>query len=540
MGSLPAVYTPRLLRIADVEFTGNEFWRPINDQQLSALHCKAQMLMYGGGSGGGKSDFLVGDVLREYDNPNFRGLLIRRSYTEMPQILDRTRAIYSQLGATYRGDEHTWRFASGAQLRLGYISDNGDIGRYQGNPFTWLGADESTYLRERGVRDILPWLVSTDPALFCRVRLATNPGQIGADWHLNTFLRNRCPLHFPQESVIPGAVYKGSTWMDGVPTHMTTCFIPSLATDNPLYGDEKIDRLRSQTAETAEKLLRGCWCSLEGAYFKFLKPTYKLSVTLANDDWWKQHIISIDYGFGESSAAAGLYVIDEPSVDFPEGRMWKIGELVKQEMGSEDFAHEIGRAFVDPSINGYQRKFEYAVFDPATDAQTGTGRSNFNIMASVLSEKYGIYCIKAAKGAGSRISNAQNLYRMLKSGPPDTPEEWKPGQLVITDACPITFASFQTRMHDPDKPGDVKKMHGDPKDDLYDESSYSANTFFSASRMPRDVSINKKLNEYKEAGLDPHSLNVHRARLEMESRSQDRNRGTSIGGRKIPKTFRRN
>jgi hypothetical protein len=45
--------TPRLMSLADIQFTGTEFWRPINDQQLTALHSKAQMLMYGGGSGGG-------------------------------------------------------------------------------------------------------------------------------------------------------------------------------------------------------------------------------------------------------------------------------------------------------------------------------------------------------------------------------------------------------------------------------------------------------------------------------------------------------
>src|ERR1039458_5814446 len=44
----------RLLSIADVQFTGFERWRPINDQQLTALECPAQALMFGGGSGGGK------------------------------------------------------------------------------------------------------------------------------------------------------------------------------------------------------------------------------------------------------------------------------------------------------------------------------------------------------------------------------------------------------------------------------------------------------------------------------------------------------
>ena len=503
--------------MADVQFSDKAFWRPINDGQLTALHSRAQLLMFGGQSGGGKTDLAVGDGAQEYDNGNLRGLMIRRSLLEMTNIIDRTRAIYSQMGATYRDSpHHVWKFPSGAQIRLGYIKDNGDIGQYQGNPFTWLYADESTYLQERGLRDIVPWLVSTDPSLFCRIRLGTNPGQIGAPWHMHVFLRNKCPVHFPAESVIPGAIYEGSTWMDGQPTHLTTSFIPSSVRDNPFYGQEKIDRLRSQTAENAERLLIGCWCALAGAYYKFLRPAYKLPYAVWGEKWWHKHIISVDYGFGESWAASGLYDITEPSVEWPEGRMGKVGELAEQEMGSEDFARKIGTAFIEPTLEGHRRQFEYAVFDPATDAQTGTGRSNFDIMREVLEDKYGVSCIKASKGAGSRISNAQNLYRMLKTGPLENPQEWKPGQLVITDAAPMSFSSFQTRMHDKDHPGDVKKVKADPLDDLYDETAYGANTYFDGSEKPPEVAMHEKLKAYKEKGMDESSLAIYQGQMQRE------------------------
>lgn len=509
------------MSLADIQFTGTEFWRPINDQQLTAMHSKAQMLMYGGGSGGGKTDFLVADAAQEYDNPNLRGLLIRRSYTEMENIIDRCRAIYSQLGATPQDGGKKWKFPSGAKIRLGYIDGTGDIGQYQGVPYTYLGIDESTYLLERSVRDILPWLASTDPSMFCRVRLGTNPGQVGADWHMHVFLHNKCPVHFPAESVIPGAVYKGSTWQDGAPTHMTTSFIPALVGQNPLYGQEKIDRLESQTAENREKLLLGCWCSLEGAYFKFLQPNFKIPSAISGEDWWHKHLIGVDYGYMGSWAAAGLYFVSEPSAEWPEGRMYQVGELAENNMGSEDFARLIGTSFIEPSINGHRREFEYAVFDPANDAQTGNGRSNFDIMREVLSEKYKVSCIKAAKGAGSRISNAQNLYRMLKTGPLDKPKEWQPGQLVITDAAPITFSSLCSRMYDPKHPGDVLKVASDKKDDLYDQLCYVAATWWDGSDKPKEVAMFEKLKAYKDAGMDVFSLNIHQAKMQSELSKPD-------------------
>jgi hypothetical protein len=349
---------------------------------------------------------------------------------------------------------------------------------------------------------------------------------------MHVFLRNRCPVHFPYESVIPGAIYRGSTWMDGRPTHMTTSFIPSSVRDNPFYGQEKIDRLRSQTAENAERLLIGCWCALEGAYYKFLQPRYKLPYAEAREQWWHKHIIGVDYGYMGSWAAAGLYFVSEPTDEWPEGRMYQVGELVENNMGSEDFAKLIGKTFIEPQLDGHRREFEFAVFDPANDSQTGNGRSNYDIMQAVLSEKYEVSCIKAAKGAGSRVSNAQNLYRMLKTGLMDKPEEWQPGQLVITDAAPITFSSLASRMHDPKQSGAVLKVKGDKKDDLFDQLCYAANTWFSSSEKPKDVTAREKIREYRKAGMDDFSLNVYATRMQQEANKPEKPISLGRGGRR--------
>ena len=58
-------------------------------------------------------------------------------------------------------------------------------------------------------------MASTDPSLFPRARLCTNPGNMGAAWHLKIFLRDKCPIHFPKESVEIGSVYRGAKWMSG-------------------------------------------------------------------------------------------------------------------------------------------------------------------------------------------------------------------------------------------------------------------------------------------------------------------------------------
>ena len=468
-------------------------WYPINDQQYSAIHSDAELLLYGGGSGGGKTDLLVADACKEWENPALRALLIRRSYTEMHNIKDRCAAIYKAMGAKWNGKDNTWIFPSGAQVRLGYMKENGDVTHHQGIPFSVLLVDESTFLIEKAIRDLLPWLAVPNPYLHRRIRLATNPGEIGADWHIQALLNGHCPIHFPEQSVKPGQIRRrdAARWSDGTPIPLTIQFIPSLAGDNPLYGQHKIDLLQTQTADRRERLLTGCWCALSGRYFAFLTPACKRPYAEAQEQWWHTHIICIDYGFGGSWAAAGLYSITEPSAAYPEGQMFKVAEMEEHHMGSRDFARKVCETWVEPPLGGQRRRFAAWYCDPAMGAHTGTGNSNRDLMDEVF-QQYDIPNILAAK---DRIGNAQNLYNMLKYQ-----------KVVICDSCPKTFQSLSTRMYDPARPGDIKKVENDVMDDYYDETSYAANTFFESAVKPKDVAFLERIHNMREAGSSDHTI----------------------------------
>ena len=478
-------------------------WWPINSKQRTAIESPAKLLLFGGASGGGKSDVLVADAAQEVDNPNLRGLLLRKSFTEMNNIIDRMMSIYRPLGGHPSDGGKIWKFPSGAQVRLGYLASDADVEKYQGSPFSWLGIDEAGNHPQSRVRAILPWLASTDPTLRVRARFTANPGGVGADWLMHVFLRDKCPMCYPKESVEPGCVYAGPKlqWTDGRPVGMTVSFIPALVEDNPLYGEDKINMLRSQEGAIADKLLKGCWCELAGRYFSFLDPTHKLPYAEHPGEWWNTHIISIDYGFGDSWAAAGLWYISEPTVDYPTGRAFKIGELPMQSIGSEDFAKQCIETFIDEPTGANRRQVSMALCDPANDSHTNVGRSNMEIMADVFAQR-DIPMMAANKG---RVANFQNLYRMLKSK-----------QVVITDACPMTFKSLNTRMHDPARSGDIKKMKGDPLDDLLDETSYFANTYFTGDAKPKKVYQAEKMAELAASGMDERSLNINRLKILMD------------------------
>lgn len=521
-----------LLQWIPPEEGSDPIWWPLksstsdNSPQRTALESPAKLLLYGGGSGGGKSDWLVADAAQEVGNPNFRGLLLRKSFREMNNIIDRMKAIYRPLGGHPTDKNTVWKFPSGAQIRLGYLASDDDIENYQGTPFSWLGVDEAGNHVEKRIRRMLPWLASTDPTLMVRARFTANPGGIGADWLMRLFLRDKCPIHNPEESVEPGAVYGGKnlTWTDGKPVGMTVSFIPALVGDNPLYGEEKIEMLRTQEGAIAEKLLEGCWCELAGRYFSFLKPAMNLPAAEYPAQWWNTYVISTDYGFGESWAVAQLFYITEPTVDYPQGRAFQIGEYIgldeetREKPGSEDFAKEIVKRFVD-SGDG-RRVVSMVICDPATDGHTGNGRSNMEIMAEVFAE-HGIPVMGAHK---DRVANFQNLYRMIKKG-----------QLVITDLCPATFKSMNTRMHDPARPGDIKKIKGSSADDLADCLSYFANTYFTGESKPKEARQAEKVAQMVAAGMDEHSLTVNRLRMLMDTSEDDEApvRITKVGARRF-------
>ena len=485
-------------------------WWPLNYIQQAALCSPAQLLLYGGQAGGGKTGFLVGDAMQERYLPSFRGLLLRESLGEFDQIGD----LMEQAYHTYLPKNERARYRSrtgggqwvfpildakgrvtgrdGARVRYGYLASDRDLGKYRGNPYSWLGIDESGLHPMHRVRRILAWMRSTDKRLRVRARFASNPGEVGHGWQMAVFLRNRCPLHHPalgpldcsdQRSVWTGTVYDGASW-SWPPTrselvHKTTAFFPASVADNPLYGQDAVDSLLSQTPEIQMQLLHGCWCNAQSLYFGFLRPEYMAPLPMIQDQWWWNHFISIDYGFGNSSAAAGMFAVD------PNGRIFGTRELCEQKMISKEFAEKICELWVKPLMGRERPRILFATIDPANDNEDGTGETNFDIIQGVFS-KYGVSLIKSHKNP---YDNAQKLYTGLA------------GQtLVLTDGMRKTFNSVSTRVIDGRKA--VKKVHGDPLDDLYDMVAYAYNTWLAESVKPERLRIEEQTKKMRAAGQD--------------------------------------
>lgn len=126
--------------------------RPQPGPQVMALESKADILIYGGQAGGGKSWLLVHEVLRRIHNPGFRGGIFRRTYPQLKGqggIWDECQEVYRGCDAHLReGQELDATFPSGANVAFLHLQHEKTKYEYQGHQFCYLGFDELTHFTE--------------------------------------------------------------------------------------------------------------------------------------------------------------------------------------------------------------------------------------------------------------------------------------------------------------------------------------------------------------------------------------------------------
>ena len=120
-------------------------WRP-QPKQAAFMRRSEDEALYGGAAGGGKSDALVIEALRQVDIPHYRGLIVRKTYPQLSELIDKTMQYYKPVfpKARYNASSHVWTFPSGAKIYFGSMFRTQDKYNYQGKAFDFIGFDELT------------------------------------------------------------------------------------------------------------------------------------------------------------------------------------------------------------------------------------------------------------------------------------------------------------------------------------------------------------------------------------------------------------
>lgn len=469
-------------------------WQPVTAAQKMALDCEADLLFFGGAAGSLKSHTILLDGIQERDNPNLRAIWFRESYPQLLDLIDKAHRIFRPLGATYNEQKKLWSFPSGAHGRFAYLSRDADAYEYFGHEFSFIGVDESTRHTEARLRLIISRLRSTDPTLKLRVRWGSNPGGIGAAFHKKIFLKDACPVHEPSRCVVPGQIYRDAVWpSDGKPIPMSVAFVPGHLSDHRLLGDDYRKLLDMQGGVLSSQLEAGCWCSLAGQFFaNWQKAKMVIPYATIQELYWWTFFLSIDYGFGQSKAAAGLYVKTPALEGYPQGRIFKIGEICVPNMPAYEFGELVAKRFIEPVVSRefdteHRRNIEVIFLDPANFKDIGDGHT----IADQLDECFKPYGLSVTPASNDRIGGWQLMYRMLDTG-----------DFAVADNCPQTAEAIPTRMHDEKRPGDLVKVSGDAGDDLADETRYALYSFINDPRKPSQVRMAEVLQGFKERPME--------------------------------------
>ena len=435
-------------------------WTP-QPKQLAFMARGEYEGLYGGAAGGGKSEALVIEALRQVKIPHYKGLIVRKTYPELEELIEKSLNYYPKAypGAKFNASAHAWRFPSGARVLFGSMQHTKDRIKYQGRAFDFVGFDELTHF----TWDEYSYLFSRNrpngPGTRVYMRSTANPGGVGHGW-----VKQRFITAGPPESTIWEATvvrfpdgHKEPRFRSRVCVRASVFDNRRLLENDPHY----LDNLSIMSPAERDALLYGDWDTFEGQVFTEWQndpdryydriSTHVISPFRIPDTWkiWR----GFDWGYSRPFSV-GWYAVDH------DGRLYRIRELYgctgKPNTGVRwepaRVAQEIRRIEVeDPNLKGRQ---VHGVADPAIFNDQGTES------VAALMERQGVYW---DKGDHDRMAGLMQVHHRLAFDGNGIP------MLYVFDTCRHFIRTLPNLVYDET---DVEDVDTDGEDHIYDELRY--------------------------------------------------------------------
>lgn len=304
----------------------NIVWQP-QPKQAAFMARSEYECLYGGAAGGGKSDALLAEALRQVHIPHYRAIIFRKTYPQLSELIDRSRAIYSPAfpRARYNQTEHCWTFPSGAKIYFGSMQYTKDRINYQGKRYDFIAFDELTHFTWDEYSYMFSRNRPSGPGTRVYMRASTNPGGIGHGWVKDRFITVAPPL-----TPVVDAYEVPDPSGKLIQLSRRRIFVPSTVFDNQalLRNDPNyLANLAMLPEAERNALLYGSWDSFDGQVFR----EWRNDPQHYDDQRWT-HVIDpfpiprhwriyrgFDFGYAKPFAV-GWFAVDE------DGRIYHIKE----------------------------------------------------------------------------------------------------------------------------------------------------------------------------------------------------------------------
>ena len=441
-------------------------WRPQARQALFMARPEDEAL-YGGAAGGGKSDALVMEALRQIGIPHYKGLILRKTYPQLAELVDKSLQYYPRVdrGAVYNAATHAWRFSSGAKIMFGSLPHAKDRFNYQGQAYDFIAFDELTQFTWEEYSYLFSRNRPNGPGTRCYIRATANPGGIGHGWVKERFISPAPPMRTVWDEVrvtFPSGRQESR--------RRSRIFVPSTVFDNEILlrnDPDYLTRLASLPEAERKALLYGDWDSFSGqvftewrndpAHYTDRVGTHVIAPFRIPSSWriWR----GFDWGYTRPFSV-GWYAVDR------DGRMYRIRELYGcradgngapiPNVGIRKNADEIARMIrrIEAEDENLRGRRIFGVADPAIYQRNG-GDS-----IGALMEREGVYWDKADS---TRVAGKAQLHNRLAFDQSGIP------MLYVFSTCRHFIRTIPSLVY---SQVDVEDVDTEGEDHIYDECRY--------------------------------------------------------------------
>lgn len=438
--------------------------------QTTFLSCEADVAIYGGAAGGGKTFAILLDNLRFYEMPEGGAVCFRRTSKQVRStggLWDTSEALYSQLDATPRSSQiMDWTFPNGWKLTFAHME-------YEKNKFDWQGSqipviyfDELTHFSETQFTYMLTRNRSTC-GVKPYVRATCNPDSKSwvKKW-IQWYIDPDTGLAIPERAGVIRYFYVVNDrleWGDSPEELMlrfpdlaklappkSFTFIPSKLDDNKILVDKDPSyraNLMAQNKVERERLMNGNWNIEAKAGLFFTKGNFEeveahpplVRIVRAWDraatEWKEGDPGDPDWTAGLKLGvdANGIYYILD--VEHVRYSAYKVEQLIKNTAG-QDGRKVTVKAFQDPGSAGKGEAELFVRMMAGYDVHVETISNDKVTSAKAVSAQVEHGNVKVLKSC----RNKQELYDELENFP-------EGGHDDIVDALSSAFNYLALEAH---------------------------------------------------------------------------------------------